>query len=78
MSKKDDKIKTIGELFLGNPHQYEHIRVDRSFYDTFKSRIIEHEKVRKEFEKRTGEKYFNTWKHLTGALAQEHSKRKLL
>lgn len=75
---KDDKIKTIGELFLGNRHEYEHIRVDRSFYDTFKPRVIEHERVRKEFEQRTGEKYFKTWKQLSDAIAQEQRKRKFI
>lgn len=75
---KDDNVENLTELFFGNPRKYEHIRVDRSFYDMFKPRVIAHERVRKELQKRTGQPHYGTWKELSKALAEKQLKEKFL
>lgn len=73
-----DEINSITELFLGNPKKYEHIRADIAFVDVFKQKIIKDTKVRRQLERRTGEKFYESWKDLTRDIARKQVDKKIL
>lgn len=73
-----ERINSMTELFVGKPHKYEWVRVDKSFHDIFKKHIIESQRVRKEVEKREGIKCYPTWKDLTKELAEKQMRNRII